>query len=136
MNNKLLKIEQGLIEFLLLKDSINLIVLQNQHATALISVLSSSNGKYDFNPVKLDEGKNKFSEVLSNFDKNDFFLFGNENQTLFAIRKTFVLSFVKVIEPTTLAASYNIVDKQNNRYNIGIDLSEEAYNNVIDAILN
>jgi hypothetical protein len=126
---KTILIKNNNITYELFAYSVELIVLQtNSNNVSNLSVLNSGNGKFDFEPVSKEFGKSNFENLLKEFDLSKFFLFGDGNLNLFAIKKEFVLSFVTV-------KNYNmeqffILDKNNNKYLLGNNLSESQKNSI------
>lgn len=120
---KTILIKNQNITYELFTSSIELIVLQtNSNNVSTLSVLNSGNGKFDFEPVSKEFGKSNFEEILKNFDTSNFFFFGDEQLNLFAIKKDFVISFVTV--NVNNIEQFYILDKNNNKYLLGNNLSE------------
>lgn len=123
MKNNILNISDkpNKLNYFLKKDSIMLIVLENK---VKLNIMNVSNLR-----VEVSDKNISFTDLMNNLNEaEDFYIFGDEEKTLYAIRKNFIVSCV----------NYNndlfIVDKNSNKYFVKNNPTKNELDKILSSI--
>lgn len=120
MTNSLIQIENNNMTFFLKKEQVKTVALENKGNTISITILAGNNSKFEYKNFQfLESALNKFNEIKKILWDIDFVEFGSEQNNLFYVKKSNILSFVELPIFKSDKFNYHLVDVENNRYFLG-----------------